>query len=160
MAGYLDAYGAGDERRERRTKLMVLWGLAAVAVMGVLYFTFRTWSQERAVKHFLTLLQQKEYQDAYKLWGCTPDTPCKYYPPERFTEDWGPSGAYADIGSARIENVDYCDAGVVVTLAFPKMDPIGLYVLRENNLISFAPWPRCPGPHLHLWEFLKSRFSS
>ncbi|SRR6266849_5261650 len=159
MAGYLDAYGVGDERRERRTKRLVLWGLAAVAILSVLYFTFRTWSQERVVKQFVTRLQQKDYQGAYKLWDCPPDMPCRDYPPEKFIEDWGPSGMYADIAAAHIENVDSCGAGVVFTLVFPQGDPIGLYVLSETNLISFAPWPRCPGPHLHLWEFLKSRFS-
>jgi hypothetical protein len=159
MAGYLDAYGAGDEQRERRTKRIALWSVGAAVVLIVLYFTFRTWPQERVMKQFLTLLRQKEYQDAYKLWGCTQDSPCKYYPPEKFTEDWGPSGAYADISAAHIENVDDCDAGVVFTLVFPKGEPVGLYVLHENNVISFAPWARCPGPHLHLWEFLKARFS-
>src|SRR6266852_4333984 len=102
MAGYLDAYGVSDERRERRTKRIFLWGLAAAIVLSVLYFTFRTWSQERVVKQFLTLLQQKNYQDAYKLWGCTPDTPCKYYPPEKFTEDWGPSSPFSDPSAIKI----------------------------------------------------------
>jgi hypothetical protein len=157
MAGFLDAYGAGDERRERRTKRIVIWGLAALVVLSALYFTFRTWRQEQVVKQFLTLLRQKDYQGAYKLWDCP--APCRYYPPDKFIEDWGPSGTYADVASAHVENVDYCDSGVVFTLVFPKIDPIGLYVLRETNLISFAPWPRCPGPHLHLSEFLK-RFSS
>src|SRR6266446_7956464 len=128
MAGYLDAYGVEDERRSRLVKRIVLWGLAIIVVASALYFTFRNWRQEQVVKQFFALLQQKDYQGAYKLWGCTPDTPCKYYPPEKFTEDWGPSGTYADIAAAHVENVDYCDAGVVFTLAFPKMDPIGLYV--------------------------------
>src|SRR5215470_17540137 len=162
MAGYLDSYGAGDERRERRTKRIVIWGIAALAAVSVLYFTFRTWSQEQVMNQFLTLLRQQNYQEAYKLWGCTPQTPCKYYPPEKFTEDWGPSGAYADAASAHIENVDYCGAGVVFTVTFPKVGDAVLWVERETNIIGFAPsgWTRCPGPHLHLMEFLKSRFSS
>ena len=160
MAGYLDAYGAGDERRELLRKGVVLWGLAVAAASTVLYFTARTWRQERVVKQFVALLQQKEYQDAYKLWGCTPETPCKYYPPERFTADWGPSGTYADMAAARIENIDYCDTGVVFSVTFPKTETIGLWVERDTNIISFAPWVRCPGRHLHVWEFLKSRFSS
>jgi hypothetical protein len=161
MAGILDdAYGVGDERRERIRKRVILSGLAAVVIGTVLYFTFRTWPQERVVKRFVTLLAQKDYQDAYKLWGCTPETPCKYYPPDRFTADWGPDGAYADIAAAHIDNVDFCDTGVVFTVTFPKADAIGLWVERETNVISFAPWVRCPGRHLHLWEFLKSRFTS
>ncbi len=158
MAGYLDAYGAADERRERRTKRIVLWALVVVVVAAALYFTFRNWRQEQLVKQFFTLLQQKDYQGAYKLWGCTPDTPCKYYPPDKFTEDWGPSSAYADAGAIKIANEDTCGSGVVFTVESPKSQPIGLYVERDSNVITFAPWPRCPGRHLRLWEFLKSRF--
>src|ERR1700730_3208318 len=117
MAGYLDAYGAGDERRERRNKRILLWGLTVVIVTAVLYFTFRDWREERAGKQFLTLLEQKDYQGAYKLWGCSPETPCKYYPPERFTEDFGPSSAFADPAAAKILHVDTCGNGVVFEIA-------------------------------------------
>jgi hypothetical protein len=159
MAGYLDTYGAGDEQRERRTKRIIVWGLIVVVVAGVLYFTFRNWTQERLVKQFFTLLEQKDYQGAYKLWGCSPDNPCKYYPPEKFTEDWGPSSPYAEPSAIKIAHEDSCGAGVVFTIESPKaQQPMGLYVERGTNVIGFAPWPRCPGRHLRLWEFLKSRF--
>jgi hypothetical protein len=32
-------------------------------------------------------------------------------------------------------------------------------VERKTDIISFAPWPRCPGAHLQIIRFLKSRFS-
>jgi hypothetical protein len=116
------------------------------------------------MKEFLTLIQQKDYQGAYKLWGCTPETPCKYYPPEKFAEDWGPDGTYSNAGAPRILNVDACGGGdspgVVFDLKFPKAEEVGLWIDSNTNVISFSPWARCPGPHLYLWEFLRSRFSS
>ena len=40
MTGYLDNYGAGDEKRERIVRRVLLWTVAALAVAGVLYFVF------------------------------------------------------------------------------------------------------------------------
>jgi hypothetical protein len=162
MSGFLDStYGVSDARRERRVKRIVLWSLAIAVVATILFFTFRSWRQEQVVKQFLSLLKEKKYQDAYKLWGCTQETPCKYYPPEKFNEDWGPSGQYQAAGDAKIQNEDVCGSGVIFTIAIPKTEPFGLWVESSTNILGFAPngWVRCPGRHLQIWEFLKSRFS-
>ena len=159
MSGFLDSYGVDDQRRENRTKKIVLWGLGVLIVGTVLYFTFHTWRQERVIKSFLAALEQKDYHGAYLIWGCTPEDPCKYYPPEKFIEDFGPTGEFAKIVNAKIENVDSCGEGVVFRFSMRIGDGGALWVQRDTNAISFAPWPRCPGRHLHLWEFLKSRFS-
>jgi hypothetical protein len=162
MSGFLDSsYGVTDARRERRIKRIVLWSLGVLIVGTVLFFTFRTYRQERVVKQFLSLLKEKNYQEAYKLWGCTQDTPCKYYPPERFNEDWGPSGQYKDAGEGKIQIEDVCGSGVFFGMNIPNVKPFGLWVETSTNVLSFAPsdWARCPGPHLQIWEFIKSKFS-
>ena len=157
MSGFFDAYGVADQQRERRIKRIVLWGAAAVIVGLGLYFWFRNWRQEQVVKQFFTLLEQKRYQDAYALWGCTPDHPCKYYSPEKFTEDWGPASPFASV-SVKIEHEDVCGNGVVFDVQTPRVQPLGLFVDKETNTLSFAPEARCPGRHLQIWDFLKSRF--
>jgi hypothetical protein len=162
MPGFLDStYGVADARRERRIKLIAVWSVSVLIVGTVLFFTFRNWRQERVVKQFISLIQQQQYQEAYKLWGCSQDAPCKYYPPEKFNEDWGPSGEYKDAGSAKIQNEDVCGSGVIFTVAIPKKEPFGLWVESSNNILGFAPngWARCRGRHFQLWEFLKSKFS-
>jgi hypothetical protein len=160
MPGILDdSYGVEDARKERRTKRIVVGGLLAIALGAVAYFTFRTWPQERVMKEFLARLDRKEFQQAYRMWGCTPETPCRYYDPDRFNEDWGPSTAYSHGSAGKIDNVDFCDAGVVFQVSFPNADPISLYVERSSNIISFAPWPRCPGRHWEFGRFFKSLFS-
>jgi len=156
MAGYLDEYGVKDARRERRTKQIVIWGLAAVIVGTSVFFYFRDWSEERVMNRFTTLLKEQKYQEAYKMWE-TPDS-AKFYPPEKFTEDWGPSGAYKNAAAMKIQDVDTCNAGVVFNIAYPGAENFGLWVERSTGVISFAPWPRCPGSHLQVWQFLKSRF--
>jgi hypothetical protein len=161
MAGFLDSsYGLAETRRARRIKLVVFWTLGVVILGGILFFTFRNWRQERVVNQFIALIKQQDYQDAYKLWGCTQETPCKYYPPEKFNEDWGPAGQYKDAGEAKIDNEDVCGSGVIFTVLIPKLEPFGLWVESSTNILGFAPngWSRCPGNHLHVREYLKSLF--
>jgi hypothetical protein len=157
MAGFLDStYGVADAKKERRIKRIILWSLTVLIVGGILFSTFRNWREEKVVKQFLSLLKQQNYQDAYKLFGSN-----KYYPPEKFIEDWGPAGEYKDAGDAKIQNEDVCGSGVIFTVAIPKKDPLGLWVESSTHVLGFAPngWARCPGKHWQLWEYLKSRFS-
>lgn len=159
MARLLDeGYGVEDARKEKRRKLAILTVLAVAAVGLSGYLFFRNWSEERVVNHFVALLKEKSYQDAYKLWGCTPDAPCRYYAPERFTQDWGPGGTYKNPAAMRITDVDACGAGVVFAVTYPGGDNFGLWVDRDSKIISFAPWARCPGRHLAVMQFLRSRF--
>jgi hypothetical protein len=158
MAGYLDAYGVADARRERLLKRIAIWGLAVVVAATIGFFTFHNWREERVMDHFVSLLKDKNYQEAYKLWGCTPETPCQYYPPEKFTEDWGPAGKYKDAAAMKVEDVDACNAGVVFNIAYPGDENFGLWVERSTKVLSYAPWTRCPGPHLQIVEQLKRRF--
>jgi hypothetical protein len=162
MSGFLDSnYGVADAKKERRRKRIILWSLTVLIVVGILFSTFRNWREEKVVKQFLSLLKQQNYQDAYKLFGCTQDTPCKYYPPDKFNEDWGPAGEYKDAGDAKIQNEDVCGSGVIFAVAIPKKDPLGLWVESSTKVLGFAPngWSRCPGKHWQLWEYFKSRFS-
>lgn len=155
MPPILDAsYGAAEERRSRLIRRVVIWGGLAVVIALGLYFWFRNWKQEQAIKQFFSLLEQKRYQDAYAMMGCTQDHPCKYYSADKFMEDFGPSSPFANPSSIKIEHEDNCGNGVV----FDTGQPEGLFVDKETNTVSFAPGPRCPGRHLQLWEFLKSRF--
>lgn len=158
MGGILDpTYGVADERRSRLIKRVAIWGSVALVVAVVLFLWFRNYRQEQQVKQFFSLLQQKKYQDAYAMWGCTQDHPCKYYSPDAFNEDWGPSSPFADVAAIHIEHEDNCGSGVVFDLESPKANPTGLYVDKNTDQLSFAPGPRCPGRHLHILEFLKSR---
>ena len=59
MAGYLDQYGVADSKREDRTRKIILVAVILVLLGTVGYFTFRTWSQERVVNDFLSLLSKK-----------------------------------------------------------------------------------------------------
>ena len=155
MSGFLDAsYGVADERRGKLIRRIVMWGGVAVLLAAGLYFNFHNWRQEQIIKQFFSLLEQKKYQEAYEMMGCTAEHPCKYYSPDKFMEDWGPSSPNANPAAIKIAHEDTCGNGVVFDIGQPS----GIFVDKDTNTLGFAPEPRCPGRHLQIWEFLKSKF--
>src|SRR5579863_6029225 len=131
MGSYLDAYAAAGQQSERRGKIVkrvAVSALIGAVVATVAYFSLRTWNQEHVVNQFLEDLQRKDYQNAYKLWGCTPETPCKDYTSDKFNEDWGPSSPYSNAAALKVEHIDFCDSGVVFNVTYPHQEELGLWV--------------------------------
>lgn len=145
MAGYLDQYGAGEERREKIIKTAVI-SLATLAVLGgILFFIFHNYAQERTVKRFFELLQAHDYQGAYEMWVRTPDDR-KSYPMQSFLRDWGPQGEHSDVTNFRIAKSRSCGSGVILTVDFGKNQEEKLWVQRNDLTIGFSPLPGCPAP--------------
>ncbi|MCL4851859.1 MAG: hypothetical protein KJZ78_10825 [Bryobacteraceae bacterium] len=160
MSGYLEAYGAGDEKRSKIIRWTAITVVAVLVIGLFLYFGFRNYREDRIANQFVEFLKTQDYQAAYRLWGCTPESPCPDYSIEKFMEDWGPKSPYGSPANAevkhpprgqgiiaRIRNVlgiDYsCEAGVIYTLDYGKGEPVLLYVTRREKTLSFAPWPVC-----------------
>lgn len=157
MPGYLEEYGAGEEKREATIKWIVLSVLGALLVGSVLYFTFRDFREERQIKLFLSLLQKQDYKSAYALWGCTDSTPCRDYKFDKFMEDWGPQGVDAKIAaSGSLSEGEPCGSGYlgVVTGGGKQAE---LFVDKRDHFISFSPWPACPEPRLRVWKWIKMK---
>ncbi|MBI4877363.1 MAG: hypothetical protein HY822_22275 [Acidobacteria bacterium] len=153
MSGYLDSYGAGQERREKIVRRLLLGALAAAILAATLYFFFRNWREDRQLRAFLELVRKQDYPAAYQLWGCTQAAPCRDYRFEKFLEDWGPKNPRGAIAAARIAKTRSCDTGVIYTLEYGKNeDPLLLWVERKDRVLGYAPWPSCnprmqaPGP--------------
>jgi hypothetical protein len=144
MAGYLDQYGKGDERREKTIKTLVYSLVALVVIGGPLLFIFHNFRQEQQVKKFFELLATKDYSAAYALWGCTDTTPCRGYSLQNFMEDWGPQKA--NPSNFRITKSRSCGSGVILTVDFDKNREEKLWVQRDDLVIGFSPLPGCPAP--------------
>jgi hypothetical protein len=162
MAGYLDNYGAGEERRENRNKLLLTLGACALLALFLWFFLFiwdktevlraapvarlaqilRNHRQEGRVKNFFDLLQHRDYQAAYALWNCTDAHPCKDYPFTEFMKDWGPDSAHAAAGYA-IPKSRSCGSGVIVTVDSGHNQEDALWVQRSDLTIGFSPYPVC-----------------
>jgi hypothetical protein len=144
MAGYLDHYGPGEERREQMIKRVAITAIVLVIVAGVLYFVFKNYRQERQVKSFFALLARQDYKAAYVLWGCTDANPCRDYPFNEFMKDWGPQSEHADPASFHITKTRSCGSGVIVTVDSSKKQEDKLWVQRDDLTIGFSPLPGCP----------------
>ncbi len=163
MSSYLEAYGAAEQQRARilgivKTSSIVLGCLLVVGL--ILFGVFKNYGAEQRAKTFLGLLNARNYSAAYAMWGCTDSHPCAAYPFNKFQEDWGPKSEHPNESTARIGLSQSCGSGVVIQVDYPaSQEPVSLWVERESGTLSFAPWPECPGRHLHFGTWLKSVFS-
>jgi hypothetical protein len=145
MAGYLDQYGAGDERRIKIIKTLAI-SLVTLAVLGGLaFFFFHNYQQERQAKRFFERLQAQDYQGAYELWVAS-ENDRRGYPFTSFLQDWGPQSGHASVAGYKISKSRSCGNGVILTVDFDKGQQEKLWVQRENLVIGFSPLPGCPAP--------------
>jgi len=145
MAGYLEQYGEGDERRLKIIKSLVISLVALLVIGGTAYFIFHNYRQEQQVKRFFALLEQKDYQAAYVLWVRT-ESDRKGYSYETFLRDWGPQGDHRDVSDFHISKSRSCGNGVILTVDFGKNQMEKLWVAREDLTIGYSPMPGCPPP--------------
>lgn len=159
MAGYLDQYGAGDERREKRNRWLFIAGGAVLAALLLWWFLYgwdkseivreshvarlvqklRHHGQENEVRQFLELLKNQQYEAAYKVWGASKD-----YPFNKFMEDWGPQSR-RNLNSFEIVRSRSCGSGVVITVVFQKGGEESLWVQKTDQTIGFSPFSAgCP----------------
>lgn len=155
MAGYLDAYGVDDARREKTIKWIVISIVAIAVVTGIAYLLLQHWGEKQRAKQFLELLQKQDYRAAYQMFGCSESNPCRDYSFENFLEDWGPQSAASQL---RIGHTEECGTGVLINLNSPKQLEATLLVETETGRISYAPWPECPERRFRLMKWLRMRF--
>lgn len=141
MSGFLEEYGVGDQRREKVVRWLVISAIVLTIAVLAGYFTLRTYPAKRFTARFLEALRQKDYRSAYRMWGC--DKPCRDYSFEKFMEDWGPNGEFADPGRAGVRKTRFCNSGVIVTLKSPAGRDVPLWYERSTATLGFSPWPVC-----------------
>ncbi|HZU24784.1 MAG TPA: hypothetical protein VFA04_04640 [Bryobacteraceae bacterium] len=161
MGSYLEAYGAEEAHRAHRARVLkwcIIGGVAAVIVGLIFYIQFRNYTQESIVNDFIAKLRNRDYADAYRMFGCTEATPCPNYAYPKFLEDWGPHSQFGDASKASLGVTQTCGNGVLIQVDEPGKDPTSLIVDRATGQISFAPWPECPGKHWHFRQWWNSLF--
>ncbi len=158
MSSYLEGYGRGDERRERKLKLLVISVLAVSITAAALYFSFRDYREERRIAGFFEELRKQNYSAAYEFWGCTESVPCRDYPLEKFLEDWGPTGASSRLASGAPLGAERCGTGFITTMHADGTEDVTLWVERATGVVGYAPWRECPEKKLRIVKWLKMRF--
>ena len=145
MAGYLDQYGAGVERRLKIIKISVATLIALLLALGIALFVFHNYRQEQQVKRFFSLLESRDYQGAYQLWVRT-DSDRRGYPFTSFMQDWGPESEHRSVNDFHIARSRSCGSGVILTVDFSGGKQEKLWVQRDDLTIGFSPLPGCPPP--------------
>ena len=145
MAGYLEEYGAGEDRRENLIRNTILITLAVIVIGGLSFYIFRPFHQIRLTHHFLSLVREKNYPAAYAAWGCTGAPACHDYPYEKFLEDWGSKSAAAANPILRITDAESCDTGEIMSVDVSPNNPQKLFVEKSSDALSFSPVQVCPG---------------
>jgi hypothetical protein len=154
MGSYLQQYGAGDERRIRIIKRIVLAAAILIILAIGAYLFFRNYPEKQVVKHFLGLVNGHQYEAAYHNWGCTPEHPCRDYDFNRFMQDWG-----AKVSSPwSIASIDGCKTFVTVNVQANGAELQSLAVERGTHSMSFAPAPECQERQWHWKQFFHRIF--
>jgi hypothetical protein len=139
MSGYLEAYGAGDEKRAKLIRRVVLAVVLVLVAGTTFYFLFRNYRETQQAKLFLRLLSSRDYPAAYALWGCTEASPCRDYTLKMFLEDWGPQSPHNDTAALKISNTWGCSDGVIIELQSGTPEPDYLWVDRSSRNVGYAP---------------------
>jgi hypothetical protein len=150
MAGYLDQYGAGEERRNRILARSIIGVVVTLAVGSLAWYLLENHHQESVVKAFISSVKQGNYDAAYRAWGCTVKTPCSGYSMGNLMEDW--AGASKDPAKSSppdpsifgITDSESCNKGVLITVTVNSTRKEMLWVEKDDDAISYAPYPICP----------------
>jgi hypothetical protein len=129
----LDAQHPQPKSKVRKYLPVALVLLAAVG--GLLFYKFRNYAEERAVARFLTTLEQRNYQEAYRLWQ-----PSDSYTFDDFLRGWGEQGDYGKIREFKILGSKSKGANtVVVTVRINNVDPpLDLLVDRKTKGLAYS----------------------
>ncbi|MFN7925105.1 MAG: hypothetical protein U0Q16_33720 [Bryobacteraceae bacterium] len=142
MSSYLEGYGAGEERRSRLLKRLAVAVLAGLVIAFAAWYFLRDYREKQRADEFLTLVRAGQLENAYKLWGCTEQSPCRDYPYQKFLDDWGAKGGH-DPAKMNVSSMQHCRSGIIKTVSWGSGDNIPLWVNRGDLSLSIAPWPRC-----------------
>ena len=141
MAGFLDEYGAGDERRTRIVKLILISVAVAAVLLGLLYFFFRNYRQEQAAKRFFNSLEAHNYQAAYDMWVSS-DSERVGYPMNEFMKDWGPQAM--DLHKFTVMDAESCGNSVIVDADLGPAGDKKVWINRQTLELGFGPYDQCP----------------
>ncbi len=157
--GYLDQYGAGEERRNRIIIRSLGLVVTTAAVVSLSWYLLQNHHQESVVRSFVAAVKAGDFKTAYQVWGCSEQKPCSGYEFHRFLSDWSPQATVEsgppDAQVIGLSDSQSCNNGVLLTLQVNKNRVETLWVTKAEDAISYAPYPICP--HKNPWAIMLHR---
>jgi len=119
----------------RKIGRYVLLALVIIIVGGSFYVLFHNVPEERVVSHFLTALEQRDFQEAYRLWQPSPT-----YSFQDFLHDWGEHGDYGKIRTFKVlGSRSKGSMTVIVTVSINDVEPpLDLLVDRKTKGLAYS----------------------
>jgi hypothetical protein len=134
-----------DPRKARIRRNIIIGILIAIPFVAFFTWHWWNWPEEHRVNQFFHAVEAKDYSRAFVLWNSDPEWqqhPDRYnlYPFKQFVSDWGPSGDYGVIKTAKIVVTKEYGSGVIIGVRVndnPKT--LFLWVERKAKTIGFSP---------------------
>jgi hypothetical protein len=143
----LDAKEFDPEKESRKRKRLIL-GISVIVIVLLLGWWFRYWPEEHIVKNFFAALKKQDFNTAYAIWQHDPKWqlhPGEYakYPFNEFYRDWGPSGQWGVIKTAKVNGSHPCPApssGVLVdVIVNDRVEHAQVWVEKSDHTMSYPP---------------------
>ncbi|HEV3038518.1 MAG TPA: hypothetical protein VHA33_12150 [Candidatus Angelobacter sp.] len=158
--GLMDAKEYDPRPAQRRMKIIASLALIAV-IVGIVWFLFRYWPEERVINRFFDAIERSDMQSAYGLYFNDPtwqQHPEKHdrYSFGQFQLDWGPSGEYGKVTSHHVEcsteppkKGDVSPSGVIVVVRINnRAETKSMWVEKKSKTITESPQTvLCHGDH-------------
>ena len=143
-------------KRQRITFLVAL--VVVILAIGVLGFLlndgwwFSYWPAEHRVSNFFSALQKQDFNTAYAIWQHDPQWPQHpgnyTYKFGEFYRDWGPSGQWGVIKTAKVNGAHTCPplgsgtsgSGLVVDVVINnRVEHAQVWVENSDHTLGFPP---------------------
>ena len=123
-----------DLKAERRRRYAISVLAFALLLSGFGYWRFRNFAEERQALYFFRALQNKNFEEAYRLWQ-----PTASYKLKDFMDDWGDKGLQGPVENFRIVRSRRRGTGVIVEVQVNSSENVRLWVERKDKSLTFPP---------------------
>ena len=123
-----------DPKAERRRRYAITILVFVLLLSGFGYWRFRNFSEERQAVHFFRALQNKDFEEAYRIWQ--PTTSYKF---KDFMDDWGDKGLQGPVEDFRVLRSRRRGTGVIVEIQVNSSENVRLWVERGDKSLTFPP---------------------
>lgn len=143
----LDAKEFEPEKESRKRKRLIL-GITVIVIILLLGWWYWYWPEEHVVTNFFGALEKQDFNSAYAIWQHDPkwqQHPGEYakYPFTEFYRDWGPSGQWGVIKTAKVNGAHPCpppSSGVLVdVIVNNRVEHAQVWVEKSDHTMSYPP---------------------
>lgn len=119
---------------ERRRRYAITILVFVLLLSGFAYWRFRNYGEERRAAEFFQALEDKNFDEAYRIWQPGPS-----YKFKDFMEDWGAEGLQGPVEEFEIVRSRRRGTGVIVEVRVNRSENVRLWVERSNKRLTFPP---------------------